>query len=67
MTNDGGASSMHDCQVQYMPINEPNKKILDLQILDQTPIIYDLKKTINGSRHLIPPLARTKASLICLF
>ena len=53
--------------MMYQTIQEPpNKEILDLRILDQTPIIYDLKKPINSSRHLIPQLARTKASLICL-
>ena len=53
--------------MMYQTIQEPpNKEILDLQILDQTSIIYDLKIPINSSGLLIPPLARTKASLICL-
>ena len=52
--------------MMYQTIQEPpNKEILDLQILDQTSIKYDLI-SINSSGHLIPPLARTKASLICL-
>ena len=44
----------------------PNKEILDLQILDQTFIKYDLEISINSSGHPTPLLVRTKASLICL-
>ena len=44
----------------------PSKEILDLRILDILSIDYLLKLPINSSWHLIPPLARTKASLICL-